>query len=129
MRRLALLVISAFGGALARCPVGTVQGIGRDDCFELSRFADNWYGAEDDCRRRSGHLTSVSSAFTNAFLRDQCAVWNLGSARSFWLGASEDSSYGSWVWSDGTRFSYTNWAQGKRLAANHTTAARMRTCR
>lgn len=118
MRQLAIFLIALIGAALARCPLGSLQGFGRNDCFKLSRYADSWYGAEGDCRSKDGHLASVSSAFTNAFLRDQCAVWNVGSATSYWLGASEGSSFGLWTWSDGTRFSYTNWARGERLAMN-----------
>lgn len=123
MRQLVLLLLMfIIETVLARCPLGSVQGLGQDDCFKLSHYADTWYGAENDCRGKGGHLTSVSSAFTNAFLRDECTLW---SSNSFWLGASEGSSYDSWTWSDGTRFSYTNWDRGKRLVTNTATRCKV----
>jgi hypothetical protein len=125
MLKLALLLVSVLGPALALCPPGFVQGLGQDDCFKLSHYADAWYGAENDCRSKGGHLTSVSSAFANAFLRDQCALW---SPTSYWVGASRSISCGSWAWTDGTRFSYKNWARGKHLATPHLMACKARGC-
>lgn len=108
MDKLFTVFLLVVGSVSARCPIGTIQGLNPADCYKLVSFADTWYGAEERCQRQGGHLSSVNSAFANAFIRDQ-ALW---SDTDFWLGGSEGSSFGSWTWSDGRRFSYTNWDAG-----------------
>ncbi|KAH7700282.1 Nattectin precursor, partial [Aphelenchoides avenae] len=86
--------------AHARCPTGAVQGAAPDDCFALVSSPSGWYDAEEACVERGGHLASVTSAFANAFVRQQAKErrWD----DDFWVGGSNDQ--GNWTWSDGGPF-------------------------
>ena len=53
-------------------------------------------------------------------IRDRVLIWNyldiarlvLGSnVTNAWLGGRKDIN-GTWIWSDGQNFTYTNWAKG-----------------
>ena len=59
---------------------------------------------------RGGHLPSISSLSqwqkVQAEIEDQ-------DIKSAWLGGSDKRKEGDWMWSDGRKWSYTNWAPGE----------------
>ena len=63
--------------------------------------------------QNGGHLASVSSVFVNNFLKGaaQAAFFNTG---TFWLGKTKLYT-GKWTWSDGSNYTYDNWANGKKF--------------
>jgi hypothetical protein len=65
--------------------------------------ARGWSEADNLCLRFGGHLASIGSAGENGL------VQGLASGTT-WIGASEDTSEGNWVWSDGQGWGYTNWS-------------------
>lgn len=102
--------------AFAKCPVGTVQGLSANDCFYYSMSPLSWLRAEEECVRLGGHLSSVHSGFANAFFSD---LPNIESSASYWIGGSMGiDSVNKWTWTDGSSFSYTNWASGSCLNSN-----------
>ncbi|KAH7698004.1 hypothetical protein AAVH_34908, partial [Aphelenchoides avenae] len=107
-----LLCASVFAirTAHAACPAGTIQGLSSSDCFILQPTASSWLDAEERCVRAGGHLASVSSRLMNSFLLSKVVTQSCP-ASTYWLGGSYNlQQTGSWSWSDGQRFSYTNWA-------------------
>lgn len=92
----------------AICPPGTFQGLSNTDCYFVSTDTASWYDAEKACVKKSGHLASVSSQLTNSFLMQ----FTQECASAYWLGGTWTYRNG-WIWSDGQRFQYTDWADGK----------------
>lgn len=112
----AFLVLIIVAVCDSRCPAGALQGLGDDDCYTvvLGTTSDKtWKNAAADCIKNGGHLASIPSALANTLIRrsfvDKLAV------SDYWVGGSSDAK-GAWTWSDGTNFTYTNWATGKRLS-------------
>jgi hypothetical protein len=105
----------------ARCPSGAVQGLNDGDCYMYRTSSDSsWYSAEEDCASQLGHLASVQNAFQNVFLpRQACSTCSSSGSTDYWIGASKGALGGTdWTWSDGTKFSYTNWAKGNYSSAS-----------
>jgi len=98
--------IKVFG--LARdCPDGWLMYQGQ--CYGHPK--DNmlsWADAESYCQSWSAgaHLASIHSAEEQKFVQDNFP-------QNIWLGGSDASKEGTWVWSDGTSVIYSNWAPGE----------------
>ncbi|XP_078674702.1 C-type lectin lectoxin-Lio2-like [Branchiostoma floridae x Branchiostoma belcheri] len=82
-------------------------------CYKLIRDPVSWSEADRGCRRLGAHLASVlddeESRFITHLISD---VDN----RLVWLGLTREapsSPDGRWMWTDGSRYSYTNWAPGE----------------
>jgi len=77
-----------------------------DSCYLVSIDQMSWYAAREFCWQRGGYLAEIKSsseetAIERALSRDD----------NFWLGLSDLSSEGTWVWDeshDGVDFN--NWA-------------------
>ncbi|KAH7694132.1 hypothetical protein AAVH_38827 [Aphelenchoides avenae] len=103
-------VASLFATAYARCPSGSVQGLADEHCYVFGTKPATWLEAEEKCVALKGHLASVSSTLTNAFLATQ----GVPCSKDHWLGGSKGLTVAdSWSWIDGHRFSYANWAAGQ----------------
>jgi hypothetical protein len=103
--------------AVAKCPVGTIQGLADDHCYSISEHALNWNSAEQQCVFKGGHLISVTNAVVEVLFQSLVAD---EIAPSYWTGGyNEDSrAISKWHWSDGRRWSYTNWAKGQPASAS-----------
>jgi len=86
------------------CPLGwTELGF---NCYKLFEQTLTWGDAENYCLRKGAHLASVHSAEENNFLT--------GLTRELhWLGGNDIAAEGDWVWSDGSAWTFTNWASGQ----------------
>jgi len=70
------------------------------DCYALLATALNWRAARTNCRRRGSgwDLASIRSAADNEFLRQL-------DPEQVWVGGSDATSEGTWVWvDDGSQF-------------------------
>ncbi|KAH7714598.1 CLEC-51 protein [Aphelenchoides avenae] len=93
----------------AVCPAGTIQGLSSTDCFILQPGTSSWLTAEESCVRAGGHLASVSSLLTNSFLLSKVFAQSCPASK-YWLGGNYNlQETGRWTWSDGQRFSFSNW--------------------
>ena len=70
----------------------------------------SWDDAEAFCKRKGGHLASVTSEDINAFVLQEKMLRNL---EHLWIGGSDKENEGVWRWSDGSPWSYTNWDPGQ----------------
>lgn len=100
-----------LGLTFARCPIGAIQGLDPNTCYFYRTEPSSWYDAEEECVQLNGHLASVSNAFVNSFISRS---W-YHAPENYWLGATVgNSSSEAWSWTDGTGFTYSNWAEGSR---------------
>ena len=66
-------------------------------------FTLNWNDAQVDCGV-SGSLPSIYTPSQNAFVRS-----NIYPKQTIWLYGNDAASVGTYVWGNGSTFSYTNW--------------------
>ncbi|XP_053174064.1 galactose-specific lectin nattectin-like [Scomber japonicus] len=91
---------------VSRCPSGWTQFGSR--CFIFYRQARLWNDAEHFCISIGGNLASIHSADENAFLSD--LIFRVSGARHHtWIGGYDAVKEGTWLWSDGSKFSYFRW--------------------
>ena len=81
-----------------------------DHCYLWSEEKMSWDDAEAFCKRKGGHLASVTSEDINAFVLQEKMLRNL---EHLWIGGSDKENEGVWRWSDGSPWNYTNWYPGQ----------------
>ena len=65
-----------------------------------------WKDARTSCLSLGGDLASVGSKEENNFIRSL-------SSEGLWLGGTDSALEGTFVWTDGTAWTYQNWASGQ----------------
>ena len=70
-----------------------------------------WEKARTSCLSLGGDLASVGSEEENNFIN------SLGT--NFYLGGSDSAQEGTWVWSDGTAWTYDKWQAGEPINDNN----------
>lgn len=83
------------------------------ECFTCTRTGDydlcttgtSWNVAERACDAFGGYLVTISSSTENDDVADLAT-------RSTWIGASDQTVEGDWLWTDGTSVRYESWASG-----------------
>ena len=88
-----------------------VPGSSRYTALNLKRIGDigeTWTSARAICIARSSDLVSIQSP------EELSIVVGLCDGDTTWIGANDVDSEGTWVWSDGTPFTYSGfWATGE----------------
>ena len=87
------------------CPSGWLDYGGNAYCVHADTAT--WSEAEAACVSQGGHLTSIHSDQENSFLGSAT------NSNSFWIGANDEASEGSWTWADGSTFDYSVWGDGQ----------------
>lgn len=84
-------------------PVKTVKYNGH--VYELYDNAMGWEDAKRFCESIGGHLVSIGDEMENM------TVYDLINGRQgyCWIGLSYQKNTKSWVWTDGTKYSYNKW--------------------
>ncbi|KAM9855292.1 galactose-specific lectin nattectin-like [Aulostomus maculatus] len=77
--------------------------------FNTGRF---WTDAERACTTVGGNLVSIYSPAQIVFLRDLIFA-SSGYNHHVWVGGSDATGEGIWLWSDGSRFEGVNWWPGQ----------------
>ena len=62
-----------------------------------------WRDAEKKCVEFGGHLASVHSDQENSI------IFQTSKKAITWIGGSDLAKEGSWIWRDGSSWSYSNW--------------------
>ena len=81
-----------------------------DRCYLWGDKKMSWDDAEAFCRRKGGHLASVTSEDINAFVLQEKMLRNL---EHLWIGGSDKENEDSWSWSDGSLWSFTKWFENQ----------------
>ena len=93
--------------------VSTCQSAGGiiylDKCFEAFNVGSglNWLAANDNCRNNGGYLAIISSSNENNAVRGL-----VSSGNAYWIGGDDRYVEGSYIWTDGSAFVFTNWTSG-----------------
>ena len=104
---------SSLGGFICEfndnyIPVKQVENNGH--IYSLFNENLTWEEAEAVCVAFGGHLVSITDS------NEQRLIENLitsGIDKAYWIGASDDSSEGTWTWTTEEPFSYNNWSSGQ----------------
>ncbi|MFO0559442.1 MAG: lectin-like protein [Polyangiales bacterium] len=96
--------------ACVRCSSGgSVEEPSSGSCYRREEAANTYDAMRSLCEMSGDRLAIFSDA----------AQWNairpmlIDGRSSVWIGATDSASEGSWVWSDGSPLSFTNWAAGE----------------
>ncbi|MCC7536515.1 MAG: hypothetical protein IT379_09895 [Deltaproteobacteria bacterium] len=79
-----------------------------DRCYEVLTTAVGFDAARGLCRGRSGDLVTFTDTDEETFV-----LGIVPAGTSFWIGLTDASSEGTWVWVDGTPFDYWRWSSGE----------------
>ena len=85
----------------------------KNKCYVHVDQSLNWNEAEHCCAAWGGHLASIHSVTENNVLNQ---IRNKD--RFTWIGLSDSASDGTYVWTDGTEFDYTNFARNQPDSSN-----------
>jgi sugar lactone lactonase YvrE len=68
----------------------------------------DWFGSETNAIALGGHLVTVNNQVEQDWLEG-----NFGTDEFYWIGYTDASSEGNWVWVSAETPNYTNWAPGE----------------
>lgn len=76
------------------------------------RFDDpmSWKAAKEYCEQLGGHLATITTAEEQNIIAQ---LISKGNKSSYWLGATDESVDGEWLWITGEEFTYSNWGHGQ----------------
>uniref|UniRef100_A0A8C6TD72 C-type lectin domain-containing protein n=1 Tax=Neogobius melanostomus TaxID=47308 RepID=A0A8C6TD72_9GOBI len=100
----ALLTPGAVAGPNHDCPRG--WSLFGTRCFRFFKAEQTWTMAEKRCNKLGGNLASIHTDWENIFIR------GLINGHT-WLGGHDMDQEGEWMWTDGSPWDYTNWADGE----------------
>ena len=83
------------------------------DSLMLQEDAKSWGDAEDYCRTYDAHLASVTTTDVYEYLRSKIST-------DTWIGASNQTENGAWVWTDCSSFNSGAPSQGDGRCAHLT---------
>lgn len=78
--------------------------------YALYNYTYTFNDAENFCQAIGGHLVSINSEAENNIVKE---LLYSGLMERYWIGCSDTASEGNWAWTDGSSFSYNNWALGE----------------
>ncbi|XP_045074994.1 galactose-specific lectin nattectin-like [Coregonus clupeaformis] len=87
-------------------------------CYHYVPLVTTWPKAERKCLLLGGNLASVHSLPQYHFLQSVIKK-STKKAQRTWIGANDAIKEGLWLWIDGSRFNYQNWAPGQPSNSNH----------
>ncbi|XP_071156328.1 CD209 antigen-like protein D isoform X2 [Mytilus edulis] len=80
-----------------------------NSCYLFSSTKMSWYNAASSCREHGAQLAEIETQAEDRYITNIAQT-----LRSFfWLGARDDVVEGTFEWSSGTPFIYTNWHPGE----------------
>ena len=99
---------------VSECPEGWSKN--EASCYWVVFDPVDWVEANHGCQQLhpSAHLASSGSALENDYIAN--LYYETSNHNYFWLGGTDYDEEGTWMWTDGTPFSYTKWDSGEGAA-------------
>ena len=85
---------------------------GGQKIYKLYEEEKTWSDAEEHCQGERGHLASVLTQ------EEQEEVKVAAGGNDIWIGGSDQHQEGSWRWTDGSQWNFTNWGDGAGNVGN-----------
>jgi hypothetical protein len=100
---------SAGVAARSHAQTGTFGGY----TFSLTQSAESWTAAEAEAVADGGHLASITSQAEENFIISAFCNVPENTAVPLWIGATDGNQTHVYHWTDGSPFSYTDYASGE----------------
>ncbi|XP_072561040.1 lactose-binding lectin l-2-like [Paramormyrops kingsleyae] len=98
------------GFCKATCPPGWINFKNR--CFKYIAVGKTWIDSELNCLSSGGNLASIHSEeefqFIKALIKSRDSAEN-----PTWIGLTDSSKEGTWLWTDGSKVDFTKWNSGE----------------
>ncbi|XP_008411229.1 galactose-specific lectin nattectin-like [Poecilia reticulata] len=88
------------------CPAGWTRY--RGDCYLYDDTELTWIQAELHCISSHGNLATIQNQHQYTFLRS-LIFKSAGTHKRTWVGGYDGVEEGTWLWSRGTKFDFTQW--------------------
>jgi|GEM_PF-3995270 len=85
---------------------------GNGHFYAVTPAAMNWTQAEAFAVSMGGHLASVTSAAEQGFIEATFLTGGLAQS-PLWIGLTDQTAEGTWLWTTGEPFGYTQWHSGE----------------
>ncbi|XP_063397229.1 low affinity immunoglobulin epsilon Fc receptor-like [Mytilus trossulus] len=103
---LTLIVFTIIQSACINCDCHTGWIHFQNSCYLFGNDKLNWYEASSSCLSHHANLVEVETVHEETFLKTTARAFGT----HFWLGARDDITEGSWVWSaDDSDLDYNDW--------------------
>ena len=79
--------------------------------FYNSNTTTNWATAQQQAQAVGGNLVSINDATENTAI--QTAAQAAGLTGGVWIGLTDQTTEGTWIWADGSGSTFTNWNPGE----------------
>ncbi|XP_063410144.1 aggrecan core protein-like [Mytilus trossulus] len=107
---------AVYGADLSHCPsrIRSLRYVHEylDSCILFVRDKKSWTDGRANCRRLGGDLVMVKDASKQAVLLNYLRLdhWDTD---NIWIGATDQQREGDWRWVDGSKISYSRFADGQ----------------
>ncbi|KAJ8036335.1 Macrophage mannose receptor 1 [Holothuria leucospilota] len=94
-----------------RCGTGWEYDSMTGNCYLFKPNSyKSWADAEFECNKGGGNLVSISGLEEMSYINSRLV---LITESLLWIGGTDASREGGWMWSDNSAFRYLNWASGE----------------
>lgn len=105
-----IAVTAALAGGAALADTAKIKNPGNNHYYQRFDKTRGWHDAKAYCSQLGGYLATVTTQIEQNFVWNQFGNTNT-STQGIWLGASDETQEGRWVWSTGELWNYSNWEQ------------------
>src|SRR5262249_41355326 len=94
---------------------------GNGHYYAVSLTTSNWLDAEAQAVSLGGHLVTITSQAEQTFIENHFLSGGNGpnDHSIYWIGLNDAAVEGTFVWSSGETFNYTNWQAGEPSNTNN----------
>lgn len=104
-------LMPSIGARAAVIMSGPVINPGNGHTYYLLS-SDSWTASEAFAQSLGGHLVTINDAAENTWVSNTFTA-NGTINRAIWIGLTDSTSEGTWVWASGESVSYTAWDAGQ----------------